>query len=465
MTLPLRLIAALIVMGWSDPSSDYEAARERAGKGPDGLVRLALWCERHGLPDERVRNLALASAAARRREGARPARDGEARRALAGGVRGVRRCGPRRPDPVQRPSRGDQPSPGRGSLATGALVREARAQARARAHLAAVVQMEPSRQAAWHHLGYRLHKGRWMTPHEIDAAAADAKAQREADRHWGPELERLRTRIHQGGPAAQEAVAALADIRDPCRVRKLWEVFVIRSQKADDHLRAARVLAVIESRESTLRLVRVAVSSPSQPVADAALAAVENARSPRGYRDADRLPPHPGRDPGDPGTWGRHRRDPGRGAGVQPGAVLRHAPGVQPALRAQRGADGAALRRPGGSRHGDADPRRGRLRLGPPRRHGRGQPRPRDARAVQRVDPRLERADCRDTPEAHRPRRGPRPGTEGRPGRHGDAPESRSNGSSTTSRRAASRPARSCAASVPRWKPPSTSRSARPRRR
>ena len=38
----------------------YEAARARAGRDADAHVRLALWCEAHGLEAERLKHLAIA---------------------------------------------------------------------------------------------------------------------------------------------------------------------------------------------------------------------------------------------------------------------------------------------------------------------------------------------------------------------------------------------------------------------
>ena len=38
----------------------YEAARDALGRGSDAHVKLALWCEAHGLSAERVKHLALA---------------------------------------------------------------------------------------------------------------------------------------------------------------------------------------------------------------------------------------------------------------------------------------------------------------------------------------------------------------------------------------------------------------------
>jgi hypothetical protein len=41
----------------------YRAANEKAGRDPDAQVRLALWCEAHGLDAERLKNLSLAALA------------------------------------------------------------------------------------------------------------------------------------------------------------------------------------------------------------------------------------------------------------------------------------------------------------------------------------------------------------------------------------------------------------------
>src|SRR5271155_1890548 len=40
--------------------SAYEVARGEVGRDPNAHVRLALWCESHGLPSERMKHLALA---------------------------------------------------------------------------------------------------------------------------------------------------------------------------------------------------------------------------------------------------------------------------------------------------------------------------------------------------------------------------------------------------------------------
>lgn len=286
MTLSVRLLAAMAVVGWGDGSADYEAARAKAGGGPDGHVRLALWCERHGLDEERARNLALA--VKERPDDARvrgllgmvkvDGRWRDAAEAAEGPVPdGLARYNARR-EAVNPQSAEDH-----WQLALWCERRGLKPETRA--HLMEVIRLEPSREAAWRQLGYRRHKGRWMTPAQIEVAIADAQARREADKHWGPELGRLLTRIRKGGDAAAEAEAALVAVRDPRAVPKLWEVFVVRSRRAEDHARAARVLAGIDSTEATLRLVRLAVSSPNPPVSSSAAEALRR-RDPREVIDS-----------------------------------------------------------------------------------------------------------------------------------------------------------------------------------
>ena len=273
--MPLPMLAALLVAVWGDGSGEYDAARARAGDGPEGLVRLALWCERHGLDDERARNLTLAveqkpdDARARgllgmvkldgRWREATEAADGSIPEALA-------RYNERRG--TINPNRAED----HWQLALWCERHGLKPEARA--HLAQVIRFEPSREAAWRRLGFLRHKGRWMTQEEINAAIVDTTARHEADKHWGPEFERLRMQIQKGGPAAAEAEAALAAVRAPLAVAKLWEIFVVRSRRVEDHARAVGVLAGIESREATLRLTRLAVSSPDQPVSSAAAEAL-----------------------------------------------------------------------------------------------------------------------------------------------------------------------------------------------
>src|SRR4051794_27785927 len=65
MVAALLLVAGLLTAASDDTKPDrratYEAAKAHAGRDADAHVRLALWCESHGLEAERIRHLALAT--------------------------------------------------------------------------------------------------------------------------------------------------------------------------------------------------------------------------------------------------------------------------------------------------------------------------------------------------------------------------------------------------------------------
>ena len=58
------LLCSLLVAVPSDKSDDditaYSAAKARAGRNADAHVKLALWCEAHGMNAERKKHLAIA---------------------------------------------------------------------------------------------------------------------------------------------------------------------------------------------------------------------------------------------------------------------------------------------------------------------------------------------------------------------------------------------------------------------
>src|SRR3954470_597532 len=58
----LIVASVLLVDGPAGPAEQdsYERALEQVGRGAEAQVRLALWCEAHGLDAERVKHLSLA---------------------------------------------------------------------------------------------------------------------------------------------------------------------------------------------------------------------------------------------------------------------------------------------------------------------------------------------------------------------------------------------------------------------
>src|SRR5689334_16358712 len=61
MTIPVCVLTVFVAApGSGDLAREYQAAQASLAGQPDAPVRLALWCEQHGLPYERARHLALA---------------------------------------------------------------------------------------------------------------------------------------------------------------------------------------------------------------------------------------------------------------------------------------------------------------------------------------------------------------------------------------------------------------------
>ncbi len=50
------------------------------------------------------------------------------------------------------------------------------------AHYTAVTRFDPSRDAAWKHLGYKKQGSRWVKPEEVAAAKQEAVRQKQADK-------------------------------------------------------------------------------------------------------------------------------------------------------------------------------------------------------------------------------------------------------------------------------------------
>src|SRR4051794_25788719 len=162
----------------------YEAARATVGRDADSHVKLALWCEAHGLQAERMKHLALAVLI-------NPAHPKA--RGLMGLVAFRDRW--RRPNAVADQVKADQdllaslaeyngrrervPDTAEDQWKLALWCKEHGLKPEAQAHLAAVVRLDPSREAAWKHLGYKKVNGRWVTEAQVEAEKAEAEAQKQ----------------------------------------------------------------------------------------------------------------------------------------------------------------------------------------------------------------------------------------------------------------------------------------------
>jgi hypothetical protein len=277
MTSSLILVCGLIAgAGDRDMSpdtvdlADYEKAKATVGRDADAQVRLALWCEAHGLPSERLKHLALAVI-------------GDPMNATARGLMGlVAFKGEwKRPESVAEKVKADEALTaklaeynGRRERAAdtadaqwklGLWCEENGLAAEAKAHFSTVTRLDPSREAAWKRLGCKKVGGRWVTEAQVTAEKAEAEAQKAADKHWKPLLTKWRGWL--GGKdesKREEAERLFSNLSDVRAVPSIWIVFV--AGEKPDHDSAVRLLGQIDSAGSSIALAYLATFDDSSEI-------------------------------------------------------------------------------------------------------------------------------------------------------------------------------------------------------
>lgn len=161
----------------------YEAATATVGRDPDAHVKLALWCEEHGLQAERLKHLAVAVVT-------------DPKHSVARGLMGLVSYGGQwqHPETIRDKMRADAELTA--TLAEYNAKRETMRgtadghwdlaiwcekhglKAEAIAHLTAVTRMDPARDAAWKRLGCKKHDGRWMTEEQIATLKRNSEEQK-----------------------------------------------------------------------------------------------------------------------------------------------------------------------------------------------------------------------------------------------------------------------------------------------
>ena len=69
-----------------------------------------------------------------------------------------------------------------------------------------MIRLDPARDAAWRHLGYKKQGTRWIKPDQAAAEKQEAEKQKLADKYWKPVLAKFamtckaRTRLGGRGP-------------------------------------------------------------------------------------------------------------------------------------------------------------------------------------------------------------------------------------------------------------------------
>ncbi len=183
---------------------DYQKARKEAGRDAKAHVRLALWCESHGLGAERMKHLAMAVLY-------------DPSNGLARGLMGlVAYQGKwKRPDDVSRQVQDD---PRRKALMQEYFQRRAKTSEKAEdqwklavwceqnglkdqaiAQYHAVLRRDPTREAAWKRLGFKKVGGRWVKPEWQAAQKHESEQQNRANKHWKPLAGEVARRALQPG--------------------------------------------------------------------------------------------------------------------------------------------------------------------------------------------------------------------------------------------------------------------------
>jgi hypothetical protein len=264
----------------------YRAAQAKAGKNGEAQVKLALWCEAHGLSAERLKHLSLAVLY-------------DPGNTLARGLMGMVAHGGKweRPDQVSRTVQDD---PAQKARLREYLERRAKAADRAEdqwklalwceqndlkpqatAHLYRVLQLDPSRETAWRHLGFKRIGGRWDKPERVAAVKAEAIDQHRADKHWKPILESIVHGLASKDKARRAgAEQTMVSVHDPRAVPTIW--ILLAQGSAHDQELAVRLLGQIDAPGSSRALALLAVRGRSAHVKTVAVRVLKE-RDPRDF--------------------------------------------------------------------------------------------------------------------------------------------------------------------------------------
>jgi hypothetical protein len=277
----------------------YEAAKAEVGRDPQGHVKLALWCEAHGLNAERLKHLALAvlidpkNATARGLMGlvayrgnwespekvAARLKADEAAAAPLAEYNARREELEKRIEALKRRSRHPRYEAARAHDTLGVWCKQNGLAAEATAHFTSAVVIDPYFDEGWKHLGYVRHAGSWASPEQVAAEKAEAETRRRAVAHWEPLLRKWRTMMADQ-EQKEEAETLLNGVNDPGAVPAIVRVFVDASEAHQEV--AARLFGQIDTPESTRELSRLAVLSRFGSVRAAATESLKS-RPPRDY--------------------------------------------------------------------------------------------------------------------------------------------------------------------------------------
>jgi hypothetical protein len=281
----------------STPASElstYQSLRAKVGQDSPGHVKLALWCEAHGLDAERRKHLALAvltdprNATARGLLGLVAYRDhwvrpeqvcerikaDEALTAKLAAYNARREERARRLEPEARTS-ATLRTAAAAHYELGAWCRENGLEPEANAHFTSASVLDPYDSRAWYALGYADYNGRWMSAEQISAE----KRQSQALDHWEPLFQRWRGWLAEPG-RRKAALAHLNEVVNPEAAPAIRRVFR-DGHEAHEQI-AIGMLAKIDAPAATHGLAVLSVLGVTPSVRAAAIKILRT-RAPRDY--------------------------------------------------------------------------------------------------------------------------------------------------------------------------------------
>ena len=128
----------------------------------------------------------------------------------------------------------------------------------AKEQFAAVVRVDPKREAAWKRLGYKKVGKQWLNDEQIASAAETRKAVKE----WGEKLAAIHKDVHVARKR-EDAMAALAKITDERAIPAIWREF---GQGASDQAIAIQVLGQINAPTSSVTLAFLSIYGVSADI-------------------------------------------------------------------------------------------------------------------------------------------------------------------------------------------------------
>jgi tetratricopeptide (TPR) repeat protein len=294
----------------------YEQLKATAGKDSQAQVKLALWCESHGLNAERVKHLAQAVLSDPKNVTARGllglvAFGGrwESTGKIGDRVTADSLLGAKLAEYEQRRSmltaeeiKGQQAADrleqnGDYNAAYSARLKSNRRlapahvalgrwcdsqglKAEATAHFTMAVHLDPYRDLSWKHLGYIKRNGRWTSRDQATAEERAVREQKQADRTWEPLIKKwtslLRDQRHR-----EEAESLLKTVTDRRAVPSILKLFPLDRPEADQLLRVS-LLGQVDDPSSSRAVADQAVWTRFDSVRRAAIKILKG-RPPRDY--------------------------------------------------------------------------------------------------------------------------------------------------------------------------------------